>query len=350
MSSRSQFQALPIELIAKIIEYLEGRPRNSFDVKMNNHNWKKKILYPLLSVSEAWCEAALVSICDNCKVIFDNAQFRKNRPVKRVVMTAPSWRHMFRNSEEAIAWSRYNGAIFPLAIKLVVKLNKFGPTRSSVYANSSNPDGPFDSVARRQRVVDFARILLRLTPAANSVSVVTISVDAIGKPCRALGALFVSELCPGSITCLDVRCHINLPIFTLSLRDVSGLTSIIHGARVPCSPIARLAYHNAYTLRELHVAPAMRDDWTSLISCGNKAPMAYTSLVSLSMNITSTFNAKGWKTVKGVVPFPILIKLDTSGAYPFNDDAPFRGNRRTLQRRYADELHLHCPNNWRTSV
>ncbi|KAJ2062791.1 hypothetical protein GGI17_002179 [Coemansia sp. S146] len=58
--------------MTKIIEYLEGRPRNMFDDDIKKHNEKKKILYPLLSVGEVWCEVALLSICDNCEVTFND--------------------------------------------------------------------------------------------------------------------------------------------------------------------------------------------------------------------------------------------------------------------------------------
>ncbi|KAJ2866594.1 hypothetical protein GGH94_001401 [Coemansia aciculifera] len=102
MTLQPQFQSLPIVVTEKIIE----------------------ILYPLLSVSEAWCEAALVSICDNCKVIFNDAHrvfdvtypawpadfsypgFHKTRLVRQVVVTAPSWKDMLnKNSRETIAWT-----------------------------------------------------------------------------------------------------------------------------------------------------------------------------------------------------------------------------------------------------
>ncbi|KAJ2875942.1 hypothetical protein GGH93_001147 [Coemansia aciculifera] len=113
---------------------------------------------------------------------------------------------------------------------------------------------------------------------------------------------------------------------------LSELASITHGAKVPCSPIARLAYHNACTLKELHIAPTAPDDWSSLIRCGHQAPVAYTSLASLSMDITKSLDTRSWTTVKGVVPFPVLSQLDISGAYPFADDALFRGNRGMLHR------------------
>ncbi|KAJ2866335.1 hypothetical protein GGH94_001612 [Coemansia aciculifera] len=211
MIFQSLFQTLPMLVVEKIIEYLVGHPRNPFDDNIKKHN-KKNILYPLLSVSEIWCEAALVSICDSCEVVFNDARgifdenypawpkgvsysgFRREHLVKRVVMTAPGWRDIcYQTSREANAWSQYEGAIFLSATNLVVKLkSKSDPSLMDKYATLPTP----------------------------------------------------------------------------------------------------------------------RPD---------KVDIANTSV-------------QGWTTVEGVIPFPVLSQLVIGCAYPFDDDALFRGNRETLQR------------------
>ncbi|KAJ2753385.1 hypothetical protein GGI19_003174 [Coemansia pectinata] len=197
MIFQSLFQTLPMLVVEKVIEYLVGHPRNSFDDDIKKHNKKKKILYPLLSVSEIWCEAALVSICDSCEVVFNDARgifdenypawpkgvsysgFRRERLVKRVVMTAPGWRDIcYQTSREANAWSQYEGAIFPPATNLVVKLkSKSDPSLMDKCAILPTPRPD-------KGVVDFARALLRMTPGVTGVSVVAISVDATHKSHR----------------------------------------------------------------------------------------------------------------------------------------------------------------------
>ncbi|KAJ2862640.1 hypothetical protein GGH94_004157, partial [Coemansia aciculifera] len=191
MPFQSLFQALPMLVTEKTIEYLEGRPRNYYDDDINKHNETKRIIYPLFSVSEIWREAALESICDDCEIVFDNAhgvfrvkypawpegvsysQFPRNNMVKRVVVTAPGWKDMCdKSSAETIAWSRYNGAIFPSAITLVVKLNKskavyYSKTDRAKHSPTLTPN----PVNCRAGVVDFARALLQLTPAVTGVSV-----------------------------------------------------------------------------------------------------------------------------------------------------------------------------------
>ncbi|KAJ2875783.1 hypothetical protein GGH93_001308 [Coemansia aciculifera] len=158
MIFQSLFQTLPMLVVEKIIEYLVGHPRNPFDDNIKKHN-KKNILYPLLSVSEIWCEAALVSICDSCEVVFNDARgifdenypawpkgvsysgFRREHLVKRVVMTAPGWRDIcYQTSREANAWSQYEGAIFLSATNLVVKLkSKSDPSLMDKYATLPTP-------------------------------------------------------------------------------------------------------------------------------------------------------------------------------------------------------------------
>ncbi|KAJ2053963.1 hypothetical protein H4S04_000340 [Coemansia sp. S16] len=143
MTGQPLFLTLHMLVVEKIIKYLEGRPRGSFDEDIDYQNEMKKVLYPLLSIGEIWYEAVLVSICDSCKIVFDDAHgvfkiyfpawpegfsytgFHNYNLVKRVVMVAPSWEDVCdKDASETIAWSRYNGAIFPSATTLVVKLIK----------------------------------------------------------------------------------------------------------------------------------------------------------------------------------------------------------------------------------
>ncbi|KAJ2873295.1 hypothetical protein GGH93_003322 [Coemansia aciculifera] len=350
MIFQSLFQTLPILVVEKIIEYLVGHPRSSFDDDIRRHSEMKVVLYPLLSVSEIWCEAALVSICDSCEVVFNDARgifdenypawpkgvsysgFRRERLVKRVVVTAPGWRDIcYQTSREANAWSQYEGAIFPSATNLVVKLNKSNYDPSLMDKRAILPTPRPDTVGWCKGVVDFARALLRMTPAVTGLSVVAISVDATHKSHRGLCAILVSVLRHGGVTRLDVRCKTGSLTGSLRPHIMTGLTSIAHGVNISCSPIAWLAYHNAPTLKELHIAPTGLDDWSSLMTCGKQAPASYTNLVSLYIDIANT-SAQGWTTVEGAIPFPVLSQLDISGAYPFADNTLFRGNREMLQR------------------
>ncbi|KAJ2862821.1 hypothetical protein GGH94_004014 [Coemansia aciculifera] len=282
----------------KIVEYLEGRLRNAFDDDIDKHNETKKILHLLLSVGKV--------VFDNARGVFEvnypawpagvsYLRFLRDKLVKQVIVTAPGWKDMFdKNSSETIAWSQYNGAIFSSATTLVVKLNRANSFSHSAAAK-------LDAGASRNEIDSLARSIRRLAPAVTGMSVVAISVDATHKSHREL------------------------------LYGMSGLTSITHGGNVPCSPIARLAYLNASTLKELRILPATQGDWDSLIKCGKKSPAVYTSLVSLSMDIANTFSAQSWTTIEGLVPLPVLAKLAISGVYPLDDDTLFRGNGRTLR-------------------
>ncbi|KAJ2892665.1 hypothetical protein IWW38_003130, partial [Coemansia aciculifera] len=51
-TGRSPFQTLPMLLVHKIVEYIEGRPRMFFATDMDKHNKQKAVLTPLLAVSE----------------------------------------------------------------------------------------------------------------------------------------------------------------------------------------------------------------------------------------------------------------------------------------------------------
>ncbi|KAJ2038825.1 hypothetical protein H4S03_002084 [Coemansia sp. S3946] len=61
------FQILPMLIVYKTVEYLEGCSKYSIGLDMDKHNKSKAVLTPLLSVSERWRRAALESICDNCQ-------------------------------------------------------------------------------------------------------------------------------------------------------------------------------------------------------------------------------------------------------------------------------------------
>ncbi|KAJ2065117.1 hypothetical protein GGI17_000528 [Coemansia sp. S146] len=148
MTLQPQFQSLPIVVTEKIIEYLEGRLRNSLGDDIKQHNQKKKILYPLLSVSEARCEAAFVSICDDCEVIFNDAYrvFDVTYPAWPADFLYPGFHKTRLGDYRLVAVQRCD---FPLATKLVVELNKFKPARFSMYANPINHARTFDSAPKR---------------------------------------------------------------------------------------------------------------------------------------------------------------------------------------------------------
>ncbi|KAJ2486906.1 hypothetical protein IWW37_005440 [Coemansia sp. RSA 2050] len=111
MTLPSPFQTLPTLIVEKVVEYLEGRARNSFDTELgldiDEYN-DCKAAQQLLYVSESWRVAALSVICDNCEIHFNGSskgfdveypalpgdfsfsQYHIERLVKRVVVSAPS--------------------------------------------------------------------------------------------------------------------------------------------------------------------------------------------------------------------------------------------------------------------
>ncbi|KAJ2489210.1 hypothetical protein IWW37_004191 [Coemansia sp. RSA 2050] len=76
MTLFSPFQTLPMLIVEKVVEYLEGRARNSFDTKfdisISKYN-REKVVHQLLWVSERWRVAALSVLCDNCVIHFNNS-------------------------------------------------------------------------------------------------------------------------------------------------------------------------------------------------------------------------------------------------------------------------------------
>ncbi|KAJ2104549.1 hypothetical protein GGI09_000052 [Coemansia sp. S100] len=138
-SSRCQFQTLPMLIVYKVIEYLEGRRRTAFNSDIDEHNKTKAVLTPLLRVSERWRMAALDSICDNCKFDFDAScnsvevtypawpadflypRFRKNHLVKRVVVAATLWADLYIGKFcEVISRPQYESLMFSSATTLVL--------------------------------------------------------------------------------------------------------------------------------------------------------------------------------------------------------------------------------------
>ncbi|KAJ2863992.1 hypothetical protein GGH94_003212 [Coemansia aciculifera] len=115
------------------------------------------------------------------------------------------------------------------------------------------------------------------------------------------------------------------------MQTVTGLTSIVQISGMACSQFARLAHHNAETLRELIVRPATEANWLVLIYDGTETPAVFDSLASLSVIVADTSYATTWAAINDAKPFPILSKLDVGGGYPFDDDLLFRGNGGTLR-------------------
>ncbi|KAJ2058673.1 hypothetical protein GGI17_004900 [Coemansia sp. S146] len=346
-SPQSLFQTLPMLLVRKVVEYLEGRSRTLFDIDISKHNEKKAVLTPLLLVSERWRTAALESICDNCRLTFNYSsravkvtipawpasfsypRFLKSHLVKRVVVPLYLWKYMCDGAFcEALSTIEYENLSFPNANTLVLLLSK-----------ATDNDASTTAVTTKEKVVNFARSLMYLTPVARSVSLRLLSLCKLEPNYEQLYDALVSELYHGKITSLDVRNRLDqveptsvghFPL-SLSLLGVSGLTSITHGPDMFSRPFALLAYLNANTLKKLDIEIAEEMNWLDLIYGGTEVSAVYSELESLSLKIVVVPYTTTWAAIEDVASFPKLSTLDLSGGYPFDDDLLFRGNGGMLQ-------------------
>ncbi|KAJ2442101.1 hypothetical protein GGF42_007072, partial [Coemansia sp. RSA 2424] len=340
-SSRSPFETLPMLIVHKIVEYLEGRPRASFDADIDKHNEKKAVLTPLLSVSECWRMAALESICDNCSPTFNYAsksfevefpawpaslpylRLPKSHLIKRVVVPLHLWRTMCDGAFcEALSTVQYENLSFPCANTLVLLLSKDATDGATGAA----------SVVDQEKVIDFAQMLLRLTPAVSAASIKVCNLNADVPSYAQLYDVLVSELYKGRVTGMEIHLAPGLSSLPFSLLGVSGLASIRHDPNFSWGPFASLAYRNARTLKTLDIRIAEETNWLDLIYGGTETPAVYDSLTSLLLVIPDTAYGTTWTAIEdGVVPFPSLEKLLVAGKYPFDDDLLFRSNGSTLQ-------------------
>ncbi|KAJ2627452.1 hypothetical protein GGF44_004723, partial [Coemansia sp. RSA 1694] len=186
-SSRSLFETLPMLIVRKVVEYLEERPRASFDTDIDKHNKKKAVLTPLLSASECWRMAALESICDNCRLTFNYAsksfevefpawpasfpylRLPKSHLIKQVVVPLHLWRTMYDGAFcEALSTVQYENLSFPCANTLALLLSK----DSTDGATGAAP------AIDQEKVIDFARTLLQLTPAVSAASIKVLNLNA----------------------------------------------------------------------------------------------------------------------------------------------------------------------------
>ncbi|KAJ2866565.1 hypothetical protein GGH94_001457 [Coemansia aciculifera] len=323
-SQRSLFQTLPMLVVHKVVEYLEGRSRTSFSLDIDAHNKGKAILTPLLSVSEHWCAVALASICDNCLVGFDYAS-------KGIDVSFPAWP----------ASAPYSTAklILPSDKAIASLISQCIDQRVDQRIDDFFDQLPMDilgtptpvSVTSQEKVTDFARSLLRLIPAVVSTIV---SVQSINDTELNHGRLYdtlVSELCRGSVKCLQAYSGLNGSLVTFNLLVVSGLTSIAQGSGMACMPLVRLAYQNARTLEELTIGLAEEPDWRTLVYGGTGLPIVFNSLKELTLTVADVPYTSTWAEIEGTESFPVLSTLVVSGGYPFDDDFLFRGNGKTLQ-------------------
>ncbi|KAJ2103211.1 hypothetical protein GGI16_003034 [Coemansia sp. S142-1] len=320
--TRPLFQTLPMLIVRKVIEYLEGRSRTSFDIDINKHNEKKAVLAPLLMVSEGWRTAALESICDNCTIAF-------NYSSRAIKVTIPAWPASF--SYPRFRKSRLvKRVVVPLYLRQFVCDGAFCEALSTIHTTT---------VTTKENVVDFARSLLRLTPVARNVSLWFLSFSETGPSYEKLYDALVSELYKGKVTSLDVRYTLGQAAQTLAsefplslgLQGISELTSIAHGPDVSRAPFARLAYHNAATLKMLDIEIAEEKNWLDLIYGGTEVSAIYSELESLSLKVVVVPYTTTWAAVNDAALFSKLLTLDLSGGYPFDDDLIFRGNGGTLQ-------------------
>ncbi|KAJ2450549.1 hypothetical protein GGF42_004461, partial [Coemansia sp. RSA 2424] len=350
MTLPSLFQTLPLLLVEQIIKYLLECPRDSADY-IDEHNKRKATLTPLLSISQLWCEAVLVSICDRCSVNFNATsgkfevkyyawptgfsypRFPRNSVVKRVSVWAPRWLDLCRGrygETSTKAWG--TSVLFPSATTLEFHLVKspWRAFRSRSGKRRTSPEAFYAHPAEIAKVVNFARSLLRLTPAATSVVACFVGADPVESGYMQLCTALVSELCQGRVKSLEAS-PVDGNWAILNSLPIAGLTSLTQKANMVCAPFAELAYRNAGTLKELRFRTTIEADWRTLVYGGTNTSVVYASLSLLILGFGDIKYGEVWANVEDAAPFPYLSTLEISDDYPFDDDLLFRGNGATLQ-------------------
>ncbi|KAJ2861036.1 Spliceosome-associated protein 49 [Coemansia aciculifera] len=333
-------------IVHKVVEYLEGRRKNSFSLDIAKHNAKKTVLVPLLLVSERWRTAALESICDNCEISFDYARravemdlpawpadfsypgFRKARHVKRVVVKVGFWRDMCDDTfTKTIVRPQYEGVAFPSANSLEIEMRQ---------ADNITYGYDYKAPTSQVKVVGLAHSLLQLVPAATGVVVKFISANSTVPDYMKLYGTLISELYQGRVNAIRIDSKLPGAPLVLNLSSTPGLTSIAHGPNVASASFACLAYLNAKTLKSTRINITTEADWRGFIYGGTTTPAIYTSLAELYLVINDTSYQMTWTAIEDIAPFPALNVLSVDGGYPFDDDLLFRDNGATLQ-------YLHLP-------
>ncbi|KAJ2061283.1 hypothetical protein GGI08_002885 [Coemansia sp. S2] len=223
MTTLSLFQTLPMSIVDKVIEYLEGRSRNFLDPNLMKYIESKKVLLPLLCVSQHWRAAALSLVCNSCEVEFDYVtkgfettypalpddfpfpQYRGQNLVKRVLVYAPNMSEIYGgNFSSKPAQPKPDFPIFPLATKLVVfqVKNNMSPPIPGYDGFPARCDEPMD---RNKVTVKYARTLRRLAPVATDIVLSFDSLGSTDKKNRGLYNVLVTELFSGAIAHLHVE-------------------------------------------------------------------------------------------------------------------------------------------------
>ncbi|KAJ2691070.1 hypothetical protein IWW39_000278 [Coemansia spiralis] len=309
---------MPMFLVHKVVEYLQGRRKNSFSSNIDEHNKKKTALIPLLMVSERWRTAALESICDNCVVSFDYGSkavkvktpawpadfsypgFRKARLVKRVVVTVGLWRDMCDGTFcSTLSEMQYEGVAFPAARYLDVLIQSDGARRGWDYKNSIS----------QEQVAGLAGALLQLVPAATKVAAVCALVNSSEPNYEQLYTALVSGLFKRREGLASVNCELSNTPIVLGLTSTPGLTNIVQGLGVAGTLFARLAYLNAATLKSVYFLCTEEAHWRDLLFGGTTTPAVYTNLAEFYVSTIATSNQRPWAAIGDIEPFPALSQF-----------------------------------------
>ncbi|KAJ2063793.1 hypothetical protein GGI17_001425 [Coemansia sp. S146] len=174
------------------------------------------------------------------------------------------------------------------------------------------------SVTSQEKVTDFARSLLRLTPAVVSTIVSVQSINDTEPNHGRLYDTLVSELCCGSVKCLQVHSGLKGSLVTFNFSSVSGPTGIVQGFGMACTPLVRLAYQNARTLEVLAIGLTVESDWRTLVCGGTKTPAVFSCLKELTLTVADVPYTTIWAATEGMESFPVLSTLDVNGTIARN--------------------------------
>ncbi|KAJ2096373.1 hypothetical protein IW146_010380, partial [Coemansia sp. RSA 922] len=235
------FQTLPMLIVYKVVEYLDGRSSPRSDFKANSRGDFKHLLLPLLSVSERWRKAALESLYDFCHLNF-------NQSHKIPVVASPllptgfpfSWmgnahlvKHVCVEStlEKVLSEGFFCAPLTKLQNEGIVFSAATSLTLSLAIPTEQYPsidDGPRSAIAgvlslNQVLAANFALSIKRLVPSATDIVVFIPSIGIAEINYTLLCNLLVLTLCQGGVKGVHVYAEeATIPI-SLDVQGLSGL-------------------------------------------------------------------------------------------------------------------------------
>ncbi|KAJ2459811.1 hypothetical protein GGF42_001237 [Coemansia sp. RSA 2424] len=351
MLTLSAFQLLPPHAVKMIVDHVAGCSRLRYDRISNDLDEYKLLQMPLLWVCHNFRAFVYARFCskyglhlrdDKSEAVIlrlswplclRKIDYPTHRLAKDLYLNLELWSIYTGKAVQLLSSVPYEGCALLLVRQLAINLRLYEERRHVLRGQSPTS---FD-VYPPDTTANIAAFVKRVKQMAPNIRQVDVSPDFFAESLLRQCNTHLMDLIQQLYGIVKARTAIThgcgLLVEYLDLEPIRDLVHVTYRINATASRIMPLVRCSAQTLQSLELSGIVCMDYTTLVRDPDSGGrwVEYPRLHTLRLN-SEYENAISRNSIpNGATPFPKLRCLRIRRAYPFGDDALFRGNAATLE-------------------